>query len=579
MSFPLRQWKYPVINEDIVASLAGELKVSVSVARILVARGFSDTVSARRFLNPRLSDLADPFVLPDMDVAVNRIWIAIDNKQKIVVFGDYDVDGITSTALMVEVLKALGADAVPFIPHRIDDGYGMSVEPLKRCIEAHRPALIITVDCGTNSVEASDLARASGIDVIVTDHHEPHGVLAHVYALVNPRMGTDESAWTLAGVGVAFKLCHGIVKMGLQNQKAEVSHIDLRDWLDLVAIGTVADVVPLIDENRIFVRHGISRIHPIAGNKGKKRLGLDALIDVAGIKGLVDCYHIGFVIGPRLNAAGRLGSAESALNLLITEDPDCAVKLAYELEKANKDRKALEDRIKNEAQCQIEEYFDSKKIYGLVVSSAGWHVGVNGIVASRLSSTFRRPVIVITIDEHGNGHGSCRSIECLDILEILDECADLLVGYGGHKMAAGLEILAENIDAFRDRFNDMCTIRLAGVDLRLSLNVDAWVNMCDLDSSLLEELLQLAPHGNGNSLPLLGVKGVRLAGPPVMMGKNKEHLRLTVVKGGTQIEAVGFGMGRHQIPDGEMDVVFNLKNNNYRGRSMLQMNIQDLRGS
>ncbi len=578
MDYPRKQWRELPIDEDAVAGLTGKCEFPRAVAEMLVRRGIKDSTAAERFLHPRLSSLSDPFDLSGMREAVDCVWQAIDASKRITVFGDYDVDGITSTALLVRVLKRLGANVMPFLPERARDGYGMAITPLERCLETCRPDLIVTVDCGTNSVEAVAYAMQSGVDVVVTDHHEPQEPVAGAVAIVNPKLSGVNDMKSLAGVGVAFRLCHGLVKDALAKQRPEVSDLDLREWLDYVAVGTVADIVPLDGENRILVRHGLSQLNgKLSGNSGSPCW--KALVDRAGIKCNVETYHIGFVIAPRLNAAGRMGSADSALELLLTEDVSEAVSGADYLERTNRERRSVEASIRNEAEKQIDAYFDEKKTFGIVVWDRGWHVGINGIVASRLTARYGRPVVVVAIDSEGVGTGSSRSVANMDVLQVLNGCSELLSSYGGHKMAAGLEIKESNLEDFRCKFNDLCAERLKGADLRAVQNVDAWLTLTELDDLLYGEMRKMEPYGLGNPEPVLGVRGVTVVGMPKTVGKSGEHLKMTVAAGGTQIDAVGFGLGEYEVPAGALDILFKLKENTFMGRRALQMHILDMRES
>ena len=572
-TFPLMEWKTAPVDADSSALLARELSVPLPVAKVLVSRGYGSPDTAQDFLNPRLSNLGDPFSLPGMELAISRTWVAIEQGTSILVYGDYDVDGVCSTALVFSVLRELGARVSPFLPHRIDDGYGLGTDTLRRCLDTYHPGLIITVDCGTGSCEAVKMAQDEGVDVIVTDHHEAEGEPAEAFALVNPKFGDDELSRTLAGAGVAFKFCHALVKQGMQENREEANRIDLRAFMDLVAIATVADVVPLVGENRILVRHGLARLNQAP------RPGISALLEIAGLEHNVEATHIGFVIGPRLNAAGRLGGANAALELLLSDDHGESRQWANELDAANRERREIEDRIFKDAAPEIDENFSTKRIFGIVVGREGWHVGTIGIVAARLCSRFYRPSIVIGFNENGKGRGSCRSIDRVDILEVLRDCNDLLITYGGHKMAAGLELELRHYDEFRERFNAVCANRLEGGPLVPVQHVDAWIRMGEADQMLVDAQELLSPLGPGNPTPVWGVRNVRLAAPPKRVGRGNQHLKMTVAKGGSQLDAIGFNLGPVEPPAGEMDMVFQLNENTFRGRTMVQMNVKDLRPS
>jgi single-stranded-DNA-specific exonuclease len=535
----------------------------------MAARGLDTDEAIDHFLNPRLSDLGDPFRLPALEKAVQRIWTAVDGRERIVVFGDYDVDGITSTALLVQVLRVLGADAQPFLPHRMEEGYGLSPEAFTRCREELKPGLIVTVDCGTGSVAAVRAATAAGIDVVVTDHHTPGDQLAPALALVNPKLGPHEELQVLAGVGVAFKLCHALVKHGRAAGRA-AAELDLRRYLDLVALGTITDIVPLTGENRILARHGLAQMNRT------ECAGLAALARVAGINARIDAYEVGFRIGPRLNAAGRLGDALLSLELLLGSDPQRIEELAHHLDATNRERQEIEARILQQATDEIDDRFDGARDFGVVVARAGFHPGVVGIVASRLAQRYNRPAVVIGIDDEG-GRGSCRSIEGFDMVAGLQQCAPLLRKFGGHAMAAGLEIGREQVAAFSERFNEVAAAALSGADLRPVQKVDAWMELGEADERMMEALEQMRPFGFGNSTPVWAAGGLRLVGPPRVVGQG--HLKLMLASGGVQREAIGWGLGARPIPDGPLDVAFQLRRESYQGRERLVLNVQDFRPS
>lgn len=557
----------PQVAEDI-ARIHG---FSRAMSQALVARGLVDHEEIEKFLQPRLADLTDPFALPGMKTAVDLILSHIEQESSILVYGDYDVDGVTATALMIQVLSGLGAVAIPFLPHRIEDGYGLGVETLHRCIENYHPNLIITVDCGTSSVEAVREAARLGIDVIVTDHHEPaaEGV-AEACAIVNPKLGGGpEDIRMLAGVGVAFKVCHGLVKAARQRKMEAAEKLDLKTFMELVAVGTVADIVPLLKENRILVYHGLMLLNRT------QSVGLRTLIDAAGICGPVDTYHIGFIIGPRINAAGRLGNAEAALELVLTEQEPRARILAQQLDDSSRKRQEIEDKIVQEACGDLDQRFDPEKDFGLVVAHPNWHAGVIGIVASRIASRYNRPVVVIGMDDDGVGRGSCRSVPGFDLLRHLQQCSPMLRRYGGHAMAAGLEVDHSRIGEFSARFNEVCAATLSQVDQRRQLLVDAWISPGDIGDPLYHDQNRLRPFGHSNPLPVWAVRNVTpLFAPRVIGGK---HLKIIFNMAGRQREAIGFGMGDRPVPEGPLDIAFNLILNHYNGQEYLQLHLQDFR--
>jgi len=567
---PSKVWKTAACDEAAAAALARTLAIPDPAARVLVARGFTDATAAERFLSPRLSELGDPFLLPGLATAIARTWQAIERGELIAIYGDYDVDGITSTALMIQVLTRLGAKVQPFLPHRIDEGYGLSMDGIRRCIEELSPRLIITVDCGTGSVEPVKTAGGQGIDVIVTDHHTPAGEVAPAVAVVNPKLGPEAGLHVLAGVGVAFKFCHALLKCGRDNGHRESAKLDLRGHMDLVALGTISDIVPLTGENRILARHGLNQLNATTC------LGLKKLIEVAGIKGSIDAYEVGFLLGPRLNAAGRLGDALQSLELLLTVDDARAREIAGHLDAANRERQEIEKAIVREAIAEIDAWFKPDEHFGIVVGRQGWHPGVIGIVASRITARYYRPGIVIAL-ENGSGRGSCRSIEGCDLVDRLRQCSDLLVKFGGHTMAAGLEIAESNLVAFKQRFDKSVGDVLRGSELRPTQRIDAWLNLGEADQRLIDCMDRMRPFGNGNPTPVWGVRGVCMLGKPRTVGQG--HLKFTVGSGGAQREAIAFNFGDRAVPDGAMDVAFQLKKDSYQGREKLVLNVQDLRGA
>ena len=559
-------WQLAEADEALTAALAAELLLPHPVARLLAARGFSAVAAAEKFLRARLSDLTEPERLPNLPAAVARIAQALEQHEKIVIFGDYDADGLTSAALLVRVLRALGAEVAAFIPHRLDDGYGLTAPALAKCIEQHQPQLIITVDCGTCSAEA---VRSTTVPVIVTDHHDPAGELSPALAVVNPKLGTDAGLKQLAGVGVAFKLCHALLKH-LRSQHATAT-VDLKDYLDLVAIGTVADVVPLTGENRILVRHGLLRLAQT------NKPGLAALMAVAGLAQNPDAWHIGFVIGPRLNAVGRLGNAHDVLELLLTDAPDRALELARKLDAANRERQTIEKSIVAEAMRGLDATFDPARDFGLVVANAQWHPGVVGIVAARLVQRYRRPTIVLAEEADGTCRGSCRSIEEFHLVDHLARCADLLTRYGGHGLAAGVSLATGNLGAFRERFNELARVTLAGRDLRPTLRLDGWLSLRDANETLFDALERLRPFGQQHPDPVWAVRGVQVYGAPRRMAK--ETLGLTLEGDGVLLRAIGFGMGQREIPGGPLDIAFHLRRETWQGRTSLQLQLCDFRAA
>jgi single-stranded-DNA-specific exonuclease len=564
----MKAWKLNLAEAGPAEALAHALDLPAPLAGVLVRRGYATAEAAEAFLNPRLSRLSDPFRLPGMREATGRLWAARDRGEPIVIFGDYDVDGVTSAALLTRVLVRLGFAAVPFLPHRMEDGYGLSRDALIKCARKHKPRLVITVDCGTSSTDAVRWAAQHGIDVIITDHHEPTGELAPARAVVNPKLGEHPAERGLAGVGVVFKLCHALLKQAREDGR-ELPDIDLKSHLDLVAVGTIADLVPLVEDNRIYARFGLERLNATTNP------GLQALIEVAGRPAPVDAYHVGFLMGPRLNAAGRLGDARLALELLLTEDAARARELAAHLDAANRERQTIEQEIFEQAVEQIDREMAGRCSVGLVAAHRDWHAGVIGIVASRLVARYHRPVVVIALDGKGRGRGSGRSIEGFDMVRALERCSTDLLKFGGHVMAAGLDIEEEAVPRFRERFNEVAAGWLNEDALVPVQRVDGWLELSDASEEFMVQQERLRPFGQGNTTPVWAARGVSIAGAPRVVGHG--HLKLTVAQGRLTRDAIGFGLGLVPVPDGPLDIAFQLKRNTYQGRTSIQLSLQDLR--
>ena len=566
---PRRKWLSIQPDEPQVVHLSKILSLPKVIIQALLNRHCVTEEQIDYYLNPRLSHLSDPFQLTGMDEAITRITKAIETQERIVIYGDYDVDGVTSCALMVSVLSQLGAMVEPFLPHRVDDGYGLAVDTLEKCISTQSPNLIITVDCGTNAIDAVRLAHEKGVDVIITDHHELSDAPVVEAIVVNPKKGALDAVRMLAGVGVAFKVCHALIKRARDIQMPGAETTDLKNHLDLVATGTIADIVPLHGENRILAFSGLRKLNtdPVQG--------ITALIGVAAIKQPLTSYHIGYLIGPRINAAGRLGDAQAALELLLTSDSTRARNLAIQLDASNRERQDVESRMVKEAMTHIDTFFDPERHFGLVLAEQNWHMGVVGIAASRICSHYRRPTVVISLDENGTGRGSCRSIEGYDVLASLQSCSDLLVKYGGHKMAAGLEIETQYLEAFRERFNELACQALKGQDLRQEMIIDGWVTLAEMNDDLFEYQRKMEPFGHENPAPIWAVHGVRIGDDIRTVGK--KHLKMRITDGVNDMEAIAFGFADVELPVGEVDIAFRLQENHFMGRRTLQLNVQDVR--
>jgi single-stranded-DNA-specific exonuclease len=495
-----------------------------------------------------------------MQDAVDRIFHAIDQRQRIVLFGDYDVDGVTSLALLSEMLRAYGGEAALFLPRRIEEGYGLSAEGVARCLRQHNPQLLIAIDCGTSSsVEIASLRKA-GVDVIVLDHHEPKTELPECL-LVNPKT-TNSGFEYLCSVGLTFKLCHALLK-------TRRIDFDLKTVLDLVALGTVADIVPLQGDNRVFVKSGSAVI------ASSRRAGIIKLIEVAGVKPPVMPDDIGYRLGPRLNAAGRLATAEKALRLLLTDNPIEAAELARELDNQNRERQEVEKQILQQAEEELAKNFDPSRDAGIVLGARGWHPGVLGIVASRISKKYYRPTIIIGFDESGAGKGSGRSIENCSIVRALTECGGTLEKFGGHEMAAGVSLREENLPRFREQFLEAAARQLSDDALAPRLHLDAEIGLAEINFDLLHWHEMLQPFGNGNPQPIFVCSAVEAARPPRIVGER--HLDLRLKKQNAIRRAIFFDSASAPLPPAPWDVAFRLHPNIYEGETRIDLHVQALR--
>lgn len=533
------------------------------ILELLKRKRFADSTAVESFLWPRLSSLSDPFLLPNMQSAVERILQAIDSTERIVLFGDYDVDGVTSLALLSEVLRAYGAAPALFLPLRMEEGYGLSRESVERCCQEHSPELLMAVDCGTAScAEVAQLA-ARGVDTIVLDHHEPKAELPACVAVVNPKTRDDCAFQYLCSAGVVFKLCHALLKA------RPLAEFDLRAHLDLVALGTVADIVPLEHENRVLVQRGSAQL------ARSSRPGVRQLMKVAAVNAPVAAEDIGFRLGPRLNAAGRLATAEKALRLLITRDEVEAAALATELDAQNRERQAVEKSIFAAADEQAAPRASAEA--AIVVGARDWHPGVLGIVASRLARKYCRPTIVVGFDDCGLGKGSGRSIEGLSLVDALARCEEHLEKFGGHEMAAGLTLREENFAVFADAFRAAAREMLSDEQLQPCLRIDHELSFRDLNDALLQwhELLQ--PFGSGNPQPTFVAQKVSPATTPQAV--KEKHLVLRLRQENWFRRAIFFDGAATELPPPPWDVAFRISSEFYEGERRLQMQVHAIRAA
>jgi len=558
--------------------LAQDLKISHLLAQCLVNRGLCEPTYIGNYLEPRLKHLSDPFLLPDMDIAVERLFQAHLKKEPLVIFGDYDVDGVTSSALLLEVLRSLGWTVHSYLPHRMDEGYGLSKEAAENCLKKFPVSLLLAVDCGSTSVESIRILKERGVDVIVLDHHQISSPAPAAFALVNPQRqlvainsnGTHQSRifTELCSVGLAFKLAHAIVKRGRETNLPGAADYDLRPLLDLVALGTVADVVPLMGENRIVVTAGLERLN------STRRPGLIALKRVAQSPIRVGTYEVGFQLAPRLNAAGRLETAEAALNLLLARDMATAMPLAQQLDAQNRERQKIERGIAEEAIASVRARFNPDNDFVIVEGQMLWHIGVVGIVASRVLQQFYRPTIIVG-GEGTQLRGSGRSIAGFDLAAALRECGDLLVRHGGHAMAAGISILSSNLEPFRIRLNDVARRMLKVEELQPPLQLDAEVGFEEITLESLATLDRLKPVGQGNPPIQFVARNLTHQRPLQRLGNNKQHVKMWLTDGAITHESVWWGAGQNSLPVGQFDLAFTPKSEIYNGRRVIQLKTLD----
>ncbi|HKY19739.1 MAG TPA: single-stranded-DNA-specific exonuclease RecJ [Vicinamibacterales bacterium] len=563
-------WERMDCNDRTADVLAHELRVSPAIARLLTIRGVDTPELAQRFLHPSLDHLHDPFRLADMPAAVERILGAIERKERIAVHGDYDCDGITSTVILRRALELFGATVVHFIPDRIKDGYGLQPETFDRLL-ADGVQLVISVDCGIRGNEAARRARELKIDLVITDHHEPGGELPDAIAVINPkRHDCGYPDKHLAGVGVALKLVQALCRRRDRERM-------LPAFIKVAAIGTLADVVPLVGENRVIAKLGLEML-----SKGPHKVGLRALLDVAGLTGKpIDGGHVAFQIAPRMNAAGRMATPEIAARLLLAADDAMAgeaQELARQLDGENTKRQVEEASILSAARKIVETdpAVGARSI--LVVAGEGWHRGVIGIVASKLVDAFHRPAIVISM-EGDVAHGSCRSIRGFDVLAALEQSASHLIRFGGHKQAAGLTMASAGVPAFRESIADHADNLLGPDELRPRLRIDGCLGFRDINGDFAGEMALLAPFGMGNPRPLFEARGVEVVDGPRRL-KDK-HLKMALKQNGRIFRAIAWrAVEREEFITANrasLDLAFSLEHNRYQGNEYLELSVSDLR--
>ena len=565
-----RIWEDLPADAVATATLAGELGVSEVTASLLCQRGLGDVEQAKRFLAPSVDHLLDPFGLTDMARSVDRILGAIARKERIAIHGDYDVDGVTSTVILRRALELLGADVIHFIPERFRDGYGLQPQSLER-LHAEGVHVVISVDCGIRAGEAALRARELGLDLIITDHHEPDAALPAAFAIVNPkRHDCSYADKNLAGVGVALKLVQALCQTAGRPQWFPA-------FIKVAAIGTLADVVPLVGENRVIAKLGLEML-----SAGPHKVGLRSLLDVCGLTGKqIDSYHIGFMLAPRVNAAGRMSSPDIAARLLLASDESMqaeAVALAQQLDAENIRRQQEEAEIVAQAKRVVETDLEVGSRTVIVVAGEGWHRGVIGIVASKLVDAFHRPAIVLSIDGE-TAHGSCRSIAGFDILAALESCGDAMLKFGGHKQAAGLTIEAGRIRELRTRVNAFADTRLEPDDLRPRLWIDGPLSFRTLTPQVVEELSSLAPFGAGNRCPIFRASGVEVVDGPRRL--KERHLKMSFRQDGRVMRGIAWRASEREAFVTEhrrgLDLAFSVEQDVWNGEKYLQLTVADFK--
>ncbi|MFA4842909.1 MAG: single-stranded-DNA-specific exonuclease RecJ [Candidatus Omnitrophota bacterium] len=547
-------------NPQLQKNLSEELKVSLILAQLLINRGIKSTSEAHKFIDVKLSNLLDPFDFLDMTKAVKRIKVAAQTKEKVMLFGDYDVDGVTSIALLKSALTSLGLEVVHYLPHRVKEGYGLNKNAIRMAKE-NKIGLLVTADCGTSNHEEIQELKRLHIDTIITDHHEPLNCeMPQALSIINPKVKNANYKFRdLAGVGVAYKFAQGITGDSLFED------------LDLVSLGTIADVVPLTGENRIIAKEGLKRLSKT------KRAGLKALMEVSGVKGkTINATFVSFILGPRLNASGRMDSAHTALELLLCEDEGAALNLAKSVDAHNRQRQKIESAILEEAQALIDKEVNFKEHKVIVLAKEDWHPGVLGIVASKIAARFYRPTIIISLTEK-LCKGSARSIKNFHIFDALSGCKHLLEEFGGHAHAAGLVITKDSIQDFKETINRLACDKLRLEDLLPSTDIDMELKLSDLSERLAQELSVLEPYGTGNPEPLFYTRNLKLKGEPQVLGRNT--LKFWVTDGELAYHTIGFGLSglRNSFLQADsFDMVYTPAIDDWQGNNSIILEAKDV---
>lgn len=566
------RWLFPPENLDLVRQLTRGLAIRPLTAQCLVNRGITNPSEATAFLEPRLKLLSDPLRLPQLSLAIDRLLLAREKEESLVIFGDYDVDGVTSTALLELVLSTLGWNVSHYLPRRQGEGYGLTRPALESCLSRASVDVLLAVDCGSTSNDLIDWLQDQDVTVIVLDHHQLSSPPPRPFALVNPQMDTspEPHGRELCSVGIVFKLLHGLVRQGRELGLPGFANLDLKESLDLVALGTIADMVPLTGENRILVHAGLKRLETTT------LPGLVALKNVAQTRSPVGSYEVGFQLAPRLNSAGRLETAEAAIELLMARDELSARTLADALNETNRERQEIERKMADSALDMVRKKLDLEQDFVVVEGNSNWHLGILGIVASRVLREFHRPTFILGRDADG-WRGSGRSIPGFDLAAALRECGDLLTRHGGHAMAAGVSLPLEHLDLFRTRLNALARSWVKPAQLEPEIRLDGQAQLSELSLEQVSELFRLAPFGSHNPAVQFLIPSVFMGRPPQRLGRELRHWKLWLTQGGRPVETLWWGAGQETLPTGVFDVAVAPQLDNFAGTTTVKLRLLDWR--
>lgn len=561
------KWNIKSTITDDAKKLSSEINVTPAVAQLFLNRGLNSSGQIKEFLSPTLSQLPDPFLLSDARKAAERIADAIEKGEKICIYGDYDIDGSTAVAILAAFFKEIKAPFFYYQPERFGEGYGMSIEAVKRIIK-NGAELVVSVDCGTSSIEAAAHCKKNNVDLIVTDHHKLGDVLPDTYAFVNPHKPNEPQEFNiLAGVGVAYYLAIALRAVLRERKYFNSGRLepDLKNYLDLVAFGTVADVVPILGVNRILVKRGLELIN------ASPRKGIKALAEISSLKGVISSDSISFILAPRLNAAGRMGSASRSVELLLSTDDVDSQRLAIELHEENQKRVSFQNKSWQQVQTIAEASLDLDSKYSLTFSSVGWHQGIIGIIASKAVEKWYKPTAVYSISEHGIAKGSARSINGIDIFAVFSEFREIFEDFGGHDMAAGMSIKTDRIPKFEELFEAGVSKYVKSKKIHPTLEVDVEIKPSDVNLKMINEIINMEPFGADNPYPVFLCRDVKVTNKTILKDK---HLKLKLDNG---IDAIGFNMvDMEKLADGKIDIVFKPSINEWNGLKQVQYIMVDI---